>query len=262
MAVGIQETDGQSAVDSGAEYYWGPRAIDSGLKMDSKEELSAQLNLETNPGRNPQDRPNQIGPEVPFFMDKDGKKKKKEKREVEVKPLECHPKRSRSQRKRDMIAQKSLKRDLIAQKSFLLICGAETVESQIVTLTKLCMLLRQRWLPLGGEVTPTTPSRPIDSSTLLGKLAQSKKMAILMVKPLLEETAKICSDLTCRQFQSTIQQMSLVGWEDFIPTRTGYDHSGQSLMEVTKKTMDRGPEEIHVLDNHIGFGRRDGQEDD
>ena len=262
MAVGIQETDGQSAVDSGAEYYWSPKAIDSGLKMDSKEELSAKLILETNPGRNPQDSMNQIGPEVPFLINEDGKKKKKKKREVEVKPLECHPKRSRSQRKRDMIAQKSLERDLIAQKSFFLICGAEDVESQIVILTKLCMLLRQRWLPLGGERTYTAPSRPIDYSNLLGKLAQSEKMARLRVKPLLEETAKMCSDLTCRQFQSTIQQMSLVGWEDLIPTRKGYDHSVQSLMEVTKKTMDRGPEEIHVLDNHIGFGRRDRQEDD
>ena len=87
-------------------------------------------------------------------------------------------------------------------------------------------------------------------------------MANIRVNPLLEETAKMCPDLTCRQLKSTIQQMSMVGWEDFILTKTEYDHPGQSLMEVTRKTMDRGPEEIHVLDNHIGFGQRDGQEDD
>ena len=112
MAVGFQETGGQPAVDSGAEYYWSPKAIDFGLKMDSKEELSAKLILETNPGRNPQDRLNQIGPEVPFLINEDGKKKKKE-------------------RRRNLLALKRLERELIAQESLFLICGA--AETEVVT---------------------------------------------------------------------------------------------------------------------------------
>ena len=134
MAAGFQETGGQSAVDSGEENCWNPKVIDSDLKMDFQEELSAKLILETDPGQNPQDSLNQIGPEVPFLINEDGKKKKKK-------------------RRRNLLALKRLERELIAQESLFLICGATEVESQIVILKKLCVLLRQRWLPLGGEMT-------------------------------------------------------------------------------------------------------------
>ena len=263
MAVGIQETDGKSVVNSGAEYYWGVRAIDSGLTEDSKEETSAQLNLGKSLGQNPQDRQNKAGPEVPFFMGKDGKKKKKKKREVEVEPLEYHLKCSRSQKEED----------LVAQKSFLLLCGIETVESQITTLTKLCTLLRHRLLQTRDEVIQTTPYRSIDSSTLLDKLTKSKREAILIMNPLLEETVKMCSDLTCRQFQSTIRQTSLVGWKDLIPTRDGSDHSIQSLVEVMEEDDGRrSGRNAHLKymirqrnrrrDAKTDFGLRGGQEDD
>ena len=228
MAVGIQETDGKSVVNSGAEYYWGVRAIDSGLTEDSKEETSAQLNLGKSLGQNPQDRQNKAGPEVPFFMGKDGKKKKKKKkkREVEVEPLEYHLKCSRSQKEED----------LVAQKSFLLLCGIETVESQITTLTKLCSLIRHRMLQPRVEAIQTTPYLSIKSNTLLGKFTKSKREAILVVNPLLEEVFKMCSDLTCRQFQSTIRQTSLVGWKDLIPTpENGIGNSIQSLAEVIEE---------------------------
>ena len=67
MAAGFQETGGQSAVDSGEENCWNPKVIDSDLKMDFQEELSAKLIPETDPGQNPQGSLNQTEPEVPFL---------------------------------------------------------------------------------------------------------------------------------------------------------------------------------------------------
>ena len=40
VAAEVQETGGQFAADSGEEYYWKHKVIDSDLKMDFQEELS------------------------------------------------------------------------------------------------------------------------------------------------------------------------------------------------------------------------------
>ena len=210
MVVDTQETDGASTADSEAEYYWSLRAADPGSKKDFKEEISGQLNLRKGLGQNPQARRSKGEPEVSNIPGKDGKKKKK-KREVVTKPLEYHLKCSRSQKEED----------IAAQKSFLLLCGIENLESQIATLTKLCNLIRHRMLQPRVEAIQTTPYHSIKSNTLLGKFMKSKREAILVVNPLLEEVFKMCSDLTCRQFQSTIRQTSLVGWKDLIPTKLG-----------------------------------------
>ena len=45
-AVDARETDRTSTADSETEYYWSSEAVDSGSDVNSKEELSVQLNWE------------------------------------------------------------------------------------------------------------------------------------------------------------------------------------------------------------------------